>query len=1036
VNVWTETHLWQHLIASHSPELPSIRGFLDQWMPKIERVLNAGTSPKDFTLHDADHSFRVAQRMAEIVPADVLPELSAYELALLLLSAYLHDIGMTPEQAQVERHWRHLVFGPIPEEQGGPSEKEAADLQQWLDDERGGIVPPLAQEGRAGEEDLRLAGELTTYYARHRHNDWSEAWIRQNAAGDLGSYEGWVDDLVTICRSHHEGYDELRTERFNPRPVGRRNEVVHLRYLACVLRIADILDMDPERTPPVVFHHRDIAAKSVIFWWKDHDLSIHRDGPALVVHARPRSAVVEKAVRDSGDWIRVELETCARLSREVPFSHAPFRASAPLPHRWDFPEALLLQVRPWRDAYVYIDGAFRPNTVKLLELLSGIQLYKDPLAAVRELLQNAFDAVKEEIALKRLEGDPADLSRVEAITSLQSVELRFEEKDGRFWLICVDSGVGMTRQIIENYLLVSGNSRRHEVVALERRCEAAGFRLDRTGQFGIGVLSYFMVADRVEIRTRSSSSRGNAESHGWWFETVGVGSFGELRKDVQARPGTSVYLRLREEIAVDRELFLLKMKNYILELLVRLPCAFSFSAVDQGREALVSLPSGWRQPEYDLFRDEAEGVLEEEYIFGDWLSTVDQMSEVLQWGMKAGDLPRGLGRFRIVVPYFNLPGGRSCSFLDIRAEEGKFCVGDILMRGASAYSPSFAIRSSFRGIVVQGAWPDQLPFNEPEFIRRFSFNERFAQFCTVDWEASESGELSVDRAEFVMSLDAASALLWLLEQARSFHWEILSGECSVYDTLNCALLNPSSSPSEPWWIVQAGGGKFWAPVSYPAIRSAELNKNHSVKSVEWKHSPVTILRYVEGWNVGDANLGCSPERVVLLADSLTLLFGPLRQGGGAVAFPPAWSALSGYSESIYMGAIWNSDHILFQAVEEPDLVWLRELGFPHRIPPLDGLLASVGRVAAFIRGILHEPFNSNISLWSSIERDAPGIRCSLWRRLFPESPAKEILFWGEEDLGYLTVLRADGFEILVHNDPRVRLYLPDPGEDWKLAAKC
>jgi hypothetical protein len=64
----------------------------------------------------------------------------------------------------------------------------------------------------------------------------------------------------------HEGYTELLKESFDPRPAGRYGEVVHLRYLACVLRVADILDVDPERTPPVLFHYRDIASKSVIYW--------------------------------------------------------------------------------------------------------------------------------------------------------------------------------------------------------------------------------------------------------------------------------------------------------------------------------------------------------------------------------------------------------------------------------------------------------------------------------------------------------------------------------------------------------------------------------------------------------------------------------------------------------------------------------------------------------------------------------------------------------------------------------------------------
>jgi hypothetical protein len=262
---WTETRLWNQLTSSSSPERPRIEGLLQQWMPEIERILNAGTSPLDFTLHDAEHSFRVAEWMAKIVPDDVLPQLSAYELALFLLSAYLHDIGMTPEQARVQRHWRHLVFGSTPGEKEGLSREEAEEFQRWLDDERDWLVPPLARDGKADEGDLRQAAELITYYARHKHNDWSGAWIRQHVTGALGSYEGWIEDLVRLCQSHHEGYADLVKEAFDPRPAGRHGEVVHLRYLACVLRVADILDVDPERTPPVLFQHRDIAPKSVIY---------------------------------------------------------------------------------------------------------------------------------------------------------------------------------------------------------------------------------------------------------------------------------------------------------------------------------------------------------------------------------------------------------------------------------------------------------------------------------------------------------------------------------------------------------------------------------------------------------------------------------------------------------------------------------------------------------------------------------------------------------------------------------------------------
>ena len=84
---------------------------LTEWMKQLDTVLQkAGTAPLDFTLHDADHALRVAQRVEQLLPPTTRRNLSDYELALLLLSAYGHDIGMSPERKKVSQHYRHL-FG-------------------------------------------------------------------------------------------------------------------------------------------------------------------------------------------------------------------------------------------------------------------------------------------------------------------------------------------------------------------------------------------------------------------------------------------------------------------------------------------------------------------------------------------------------------------------------------------------------------------------------------------------------------------------------------------------------------------------------------------------------------------------------------------------------------------------------------------------------------------------------------------------------------------------------------------------------------
>ena len=72
----------------------------------------------------------------------------------------------------------------------------------------------------------------------------------------------------------------------------------------------------------------------------------------------------------------------------------------------------------------------------------------------------------------------------------------------------------------------------------------------------------------VIIRTRrNTGDRG--EPHGWRFETDGIGSFGELRRDETISGGTEVTLRLRREIygwgKMEPEMLALMICEYLKE---------------------------------------------------------------------------------------------------------------------------------------------------------------------------------------------------------------------------------------------------------------------------------------------------------------------------------------------------------------------------------------------------------------------------------------------------------------------------------------
>src|ERR1017187_435904 len=205
--LWRSTWIWQIIETRCDRSDPTMLTLI-QVMPDIEKVLTfGGSSPKDFSLHDAGHAFRVTQEMRELIPDDVVAGLSVNELALLMASAYLHDIGMTPEWGKVICHRNYLVTGGTDGFRGDELEL----FRVWLA-VRGGIhfEPPV--------KSLQEAEELLTYYCRSRHNDWSAEWISDHFSGLRQTpYPGWIEDLISICRSHHEGFDSLASSGFDPR---------------------------------------------------------------------------------------------------------------------------------------------------------------------------------------------------------------------------------------------------------------------------------------------------------------------------------------------------------------------------------------------------------------------------------------------------------------------------------------------------------------------------------------------------------------------------------------------------------------------------------------------------------------------------------------------------------------------------------------------------------------------------------------------------------------------------------------------------
>jgi hypothetical protein len=170
---------------------------------------------------------------------------------------------------------------------------------------------------------------------------------------------------------------------FDLRIAGTGNKLINLRYLAAVLRVADILEFDPERTPDVVFAHRAVSPQSHIYWYKDHAivLSVEKDSSNIIITARTKDAWMHRAILDTADSVDAELQNCTAIEKQNGFVHG-VKLDSITYYRWPWPPQSSRDIKPQNNTFEYIEGAFRPDTRRVISLLAGTRLYDSPLAAI------------------------------------------------------------------------------------------------------------------------------------------------------------------------------------------------------------------------------------------------------------------------------------------------------------------------------------------------------------------------------------------------------------------------------------------------------------------------------------------------------------------------------------------------------------------------------------------------------------------------------------------------------------------------------
>lgn len=488
-----EENLWKILVQKVEKEdekfQPDQKNS-NQYLIGIELICNFGidraktirdTFPM-YTLHDEAHICNVLRIMGQLL-GNRADNLTRDEVAMLILAACCHDLGMS----YTNQEKQDLL-------------EDLDRLNHYLERNSGEYVKAYSENS----DVPKLTDEMQRNYLRSIHHERISELLNLVEWPDCLWGKVDRDDLINVCQSHGNNPSTLN---------GLENSsTVDLRFCAILLRLADILDFDTTRAPKTLYQYSEFdnadgrEAKISQTEWHKHmasqgfgfgfdyveDRSVPYDLP---YHATSNSMQIEQAVHNYLDWVDDELNQCGNLLRRYTGKWQNF--------------VLPGKIKRTIKANGYVSGQYHltMDQDKVMELLVGEELYSDPSAFVRELLQNAIDAVRTREQL--------DTQRPRNWTPQINIRSWMDD-EGYHWFRIEDNGTGMSQDIVESYFLKIGKSY-YTSDTFKKDKIRCGADPDYTpiSRFGIGILSCFMGGkdtNQVEISTRRFATDGNRPS--------------------------------------------------------------------------------------------------------------------------------------------------------------------------------------------------------------------------------------------------------------------------------------------------------------------------------------------------------------------------------------------------------------------------------------------------------------------------------------------------------------------------------------------
>ncbi|MBE7083302.1 MAG: hypothetical protein E7373_01710 [Clostridiales bacterium] len=463
---------------------------IKQTIASMLKTIGTNEIFEQYTVHDISHINKMLNIAEWLIPETTKRQMTSAEWLMLTLSIYLHDLGMVVSKKEFTQRNNNPKFLEFKEKT---------------------LASTTLQYRKLAEDDKYLYQE----FVRANHASRIREWIENKGQYDYGNaedqcqilndalqglFEKFRNDLGMVCESHHK--DDL--EDFNKYKISSKygsdlQETVNLNYIAIILRCADLLHITNDRTPSIERKLLDISNPTSILEWEKQkavravtaqskrnlegniDESITKDTIEITAYfSGADTAEAFFGLSSYLQYVKKELELCCKIAQTAKRQEGAHH---------EFPWKNIDESNIVTEGFEAKKLEFTIAQDNILKLLVGHTLYNDSSVVVRELSQNAIDAIK----LQSIEEAKNPRSAYNG-----EIKIDWNEKDRI--LSFSDNGTGMTISDIENYLLKVGASKYRQKQFKENYKD-----FNPISRFGIGILTCFMVANDVDIETKSSS---------------------------------------------------------------------------------------------------------------------------------------------------------------------------------------------------------------------------------------------------------------------------------------------------------------------------------------------------------------------------------------------------------------------------------------------------------------------------------------------------------------------------------------------------